>query len=296
MTLLTTLILLVPFLVVGYTLADNLHDLKAAWHQWTDSGPPHPPGWTYKIPFIGSAMANYWQAVVGDSASLFCALGKVVEPAGSILFTGGLFIGHGVVELTVSIFVAFFVYRDGIGIAHRAVRISRRIAGAQGEYLLRLAGMTVRSVVHGILGTALVQGLVAGIGYAIAGVPAAAFLAMITFLVAVAPVGPPLIYIPASLWLLHRGSIAMPIFMLIWGLMVSSIEHVLKPWLISHGSRMPFLLIFFGVIGGLLGFGFIGVFLGPTLLAVGYRLLKEWADTPEPRLTHAAHSGPISTD
>jgi predicted PurR-regulated permease PerM len=288
MTLLTTLILLVPFIVVGFTLADNLQDLSVAWHHWTEA-PPAAPGWVGKIPLIGSGIKNYWTTVAGDSQSLLRALGKLIEPLSSILLAGGITLGRGLVELAISIFVAFFLYRDGVGIAYRAVRISRRIAGDRGEHLFRLAGSTVRSVVYGILGTALVQALVAGVGYAIAGLSATALLSLVTFFVAVTPIGPPLVYIPVALWFLNKGSIGWAIFTIIWGLMVSSIDQVLKPWLISHGSHMPFLLIFFGVIGGLVGFGFIGIFLGPTLLAVGFRLLKEWSSLPDQHLT--AHDG-----
>lgn len=295
MTLATTLVFLVPFLIVGYTLADNVQDLTAAWKQSLESGPPEAPGWLYKIPLVGSAIAGYWTTLAGDSQSLLRALGKLLEPASALLFTGGLTIGHGLIELAVSIFVAFFLYRDGIGLAHRAVRIARRIAGDRGEHLLRLAGSTVRSVVYGILGTALVQGLLAGIGYEIARVPGAALLALLTFFLAVTPIGPPLVYVPVALWLFHKGSTGWAIFMTVWGLIVSSVDNVLKPWLISHGSDMPFLLIFFGVIGGALGFGFIGVFLGPTLLAVGYRLLKEWAGVQEERLTPVTDSGAMPT-
>jgi len=132
-------------------------------------------------------------------------------------------------------------------------------------------------VVYGILGTALAQGGVAGIGFWIAGVPGAALLALLTFFLSVVPVGPPMVWIPAVIWLFNQGSSGWAIFMLIWGLGVSSVDNVIKPWLISQGSAMPFILIFFGVLGGALGFGVIGVFLGPTLLALLYRLVEEWS-------------------
>jgi len=130
--------------------------------------------------------------------------------------------------------------------------------------------------VYGILGTALTQAVVAGIGFVIAGVPGASVLALLTFFLSVLPMGPPLIWAPAAFWLFHQGRPGWGIFMLIWGIGVSSIDNVVKPWLISQGSNLPFILIFFGVLGGALTFGFIGVFLGPTLLSVGYRLIEEW--------------------
>jgi predicted PurR-regulated permease PerM len=116
----------------------------------------------------------------------------------------------------------------------------------------------------------------AGIGFVIAGVPGAAVLTLLTFFLSVVPMGPPLVWIPAVIWLFSRGETGWGIFMIVWGIAVSSIDNFVKPWLISRGSTMPFLLILFGVLGGAIAFGFIGVFLGPTLLAVGYRVIQEW--------------------
>ena len=128
----------------------------------------------------------------------------------------------------------------------------------------------------------------AGIGFVIAGVPGAGVLALLTFFLSVVPVGPPLVWLPAALWLFNQGSTGWGIFMLIWGVGVSSVDNVVKPWIISQGSAMPFLLIFFGVIGGALAFGFIGVFIGPTLLAVGYRLVAEWSASSRADVTGEA--------
>ena len=135
----------------------------------------------------------------------------------------------------------------------------------------------------------------AGIGFWIAGVPGAALLALLTCFLSFVPVGPPMVWIPAVIWLFNQGSIGWAIFMLIWGLGVSSVDNVIKPWLISQGSAMPFILIFFGVLGGALGFGVIGVFLGPTLFALLYRLVEEWSavrpggipHVPEPPIEEA---------
>jgi predicted PurR-regulated permease PerM len=132
-------------------------------------------------------------------------------------------------------------------------------------------------VVYGVLGTALVQAVLAGIGFLIAGVPGPGMLALLTFFVSVLPlVGTAIVWLPAAIWLFIQGSTGWGIFMVIWGLGVNNIEHVVKPLLISKGSDLPFLLIFFGVLGGAIAFGFLGIFLGPTLLAVGYRVVQEW--------------------
>ena len=182
-----------------------------------------------------------------------------------------------------SIFIAFFLFRDGVAAAERLTTAVERIGGERGRHLLTVAGKTVRGVVYGILGTALAQAVMTGIGFVIAGVPGAGLLALLTFFVSVVPVvGTALVWVPAAFWLFYQGSTGWGIFMLIWGVGVANIDNVVKPWLISQGSDMPFILIFFGVLGGALAFGFIGVFLGPTLLAVGYRLAEEWISSHRP--------------
>ena len=139
----------------------------------------------------------------------------------------------------------------------------------------------MRGVIYGILGTAIAQALVAGLGFWIAGVPGAVLLSVLTFFFAVIPFGPPMIWIPAALWLFAQDKPGFGIFLALWGLLgISSVDNFLRPYLISQGSKMPFILIFCGVIGGALAFGLVGVFLGPTLLAVAFRLIEEWSSQP----------------
>ena len=132
-------------------------------------------------------------------------------------------------------------------------------------------------MVNGILGTALAQALLATIGFLLAGVPAALLLGFFTFFVSLIPMGPPLIWGPAVLWLFFSDQIGWAIFLAIWGVfVVSSVDNIIKPYLISRGGRLPLVIVLLGVFGGILTFGFIGIFLGPTLLAVTYVLVSEW--------------------
>ena len=283
-------VILLPFVIIGATLGDNVKELSAATRRWIDAGPPAPPEWLAKVPGVGRQAADYWQSLAADSSKLTEAAKRLIEPVSGWLLKGGLILGRGLLELALSILIAFFLLRDGGAVAEHLNTAVGRIAGERGKHLLQIAGNTVRGVVYGILGTALVQAVVAGIGFLIAGVPGAGLLALLTFFLSVVPVGPPLIWLPAALWLFHQGSTGWGIFMLIWGMGVSSLDNFVKPWLISQGSAMPFLLIFFGVIGGALAFGFIGVFIGPTLLAVGYRLVREWASADRAAATTDAPS------
>ncbi|MBI4662290.1 MAG: AI-2E family transporter [Verrucomicrobia bacterium] len=316
-TLSITLVLVVPFVILGVSLADDARALGAATRRWLETGPPGPPAWLEKIPLVGSSAKAYWKEFAADAATLMQELRRaaeetsaeqagpaqelrrsgpdggqeasltdsrlvrtlksVVSSARSSLIKAGLAIGRGVVEVALSVFLTFFILRDGAAVADRLTVGVARIAGDRGRHLLEVAGKTVRGVVYGILGTALVQGVLAGVGFLIAGVPGAALLGLLTFFLSPVPVGPPLVWIPAAIWLFSQGGIGWGIFMLVWGLGVSSVDNLVKPWLISQGSAMPFILIFCGVIGGALGFGLIGIFLGPTILAVVYRLIEEWS-------------------
>lgn len=276
MSLAMILTLLLPFVIVGISLADNAKELGVAIQKWAAAGPPAPPEWLAKFPVIGTRASEYWVTMASDTGRLLAKAKQIAQPFTGVLLKGGVLLGAGLFELALSVLIAFFFFRGGETVAKHLRWGVTRIGGEQGDRLLDVAGQTVRGVVHGILGTALAQSVMAGIGFLIAGVPGAALLALLTFFLSVVPMGPPLIWIPATLWLFNQEATGWGIFMIVWGIGVSSIDNVVKPWLISQGSAMPFLLIFFGVLGGAVAFGFIGVFLGPTLLAVGYRLVQEW--------------------
>jgi predicted PurR-regulated permease PerM len=293
MTLAMILVILLPFVIVGTTLADNVSQLTDATKRLIENGPPAPPEWLARVPAVGQRAADYWQSLAADSTKLWADSRRFIEPVSAGLLKGGLALGSGLMQLALSIFIAFFLFRDGAAVGGLLTTAVERIAGETGGHLLTLAGKTVRGVVYGILGTALLQAIVTGIGLFIAGVPGAVLLALLTFFVSVIPiVGTGLVWIPAALWLFNQGLTGWGIFLLIWGVGVSNIDNFVKPWLISQGSDLPFILIFFGVVGGALVFGFIGLFIGPTLLAVGYRLVAEWISAHRDEI--AAESEPAT--
>jgi predicted PurR-regulated permease PerM len=195
----------------------------------------------------------------------------------SMLVAFGLAIGSGMIQVILSLLLIFFLLKDGESLGHRVQGMCARVGGNGGGQLLKVAADTVRGVIYGILGTALLQGLLAGLGFAVAGVPGAMLLGLVIFFVSVIPMAPALVFIAAAIWLFHKDSTGWGVFTLIWGAGVSTIDNVVRPWLISRGSNMPFIVVFFGVLGGAMAFGLIGVFIGPTLLAVGYKLIDEWA-------------------
>jgi len=276
------IVLIAPFVFVAMSLADSIAELVEASRKAFEHGPPDLPAWLSGLPLVGENLARYWNTLTHDGTRLLDELMGLIAPARSVLLAGGGLLFAGLLQLGLSVLVAFFLYRDGEAAAERIERMAIRIGGARGTHLLHVAGQTVVSVVYGILGTALSQGLVAGIGFVIAGVPGATLLGMATFFLSVVPVGPPLVWVPAALWLFFYGSTGWAIFLAVWGVLaISMVDNVLKPIIISKGSNLPFMLGFLGVLGGAATLGFIGIFIGPTLLAVGYRMFSEWVDSEE---------------
>ena len=209
---------------------------------------------------------------------MMAELRKLVDPVKATLLSGGASVAQGLLQLTLSVLIVYFFFRDGDAITRDCARRSSGSRRTGDRACSRSPRAPRGGVVYGILGTALAQGVLMAIGLWIVGIDAAPLLGLVTFFLSPVPIGPPLVWIPAAAWLLFQGHTGSGIFMLLWGaLVVSSIDNVLKPLIISRGSNLPFVLVMLGILGGVVAFGFIGVFLGPVLLALGFALLKEWA-------------------
>jgi len=188
------------------------------------------------------------------------------------------------VQFLLTVIISAIMYATGEDAARWVLRFGRRLAGERGENVVRLAGQAIRGVALGVVLTALVQALLGGIGLAIAGVPFAAVLTAVMFMLAVAQIGAVPVLVCALVWLWFQGSTAWFVALLIWTLIVGSLDNILRPILIRKGADLPLLLIFAGVIGGLFAFGLLGLFVGPVILAVAYTLLDAWvAEAPEER-------------
>jgi predicted PurR-regulated permease PerM len=278
MTLLIAAVVLIPFVIVGVTLADNFDRMSEFAKRMFEQGPPDPPAWVGQLPLVGERVQAYWIDLAHDTPRLMAELRKLFDPAKAALLSGGAGVARGLLQLTLSVLLMYFFLRDGKAAMRRLRAAIERIAPNRGARLLDVAASATRGVVYGILGTALAQGVLAAIGLWIAGIGAAPLLGLVTFFLSPVPIGPPLIWVPAGAWLLSQGQNGAGIFLLLWGaLVVSSVDNFLKPLIISRGSNLPFILVMLGILGGVVAFGFIGVFLGPVLLALGLALLKEWA-------------------
>jgi predicted PurR-regulated permease PerM len=178
--------------------------------------------------------------------------------------------------------LVFLFYCDGEALAKRLHFAISRIAGAEGSHLLQVAGTTIRAVVYGVLGTALLQGVLAACGFMIVGVPGAALQGFLTFVLAVLPGGPLLVGVFPVFWLYRHGSVDWAILIAIWVVMVGSLDNFVRPFLFARGGGdAPLILVVLGMLGGAVAFGLIGLFFGPTLLAVGYCILDEWSSDSE---------------
>jgi predicted PurR-regulated permease PerM len=280
--LLATLILatavLVPMSYLAATIADGVTQLLVLLRAWFEAGDWSPPAWLSSIPLAGEHLDAYWRKLAGSQTEL-ANLGKqLFEPTRKLLTSAAALIGQGLLELTLVVFITFFFYRDGNRLATHLSRLAEKIAGDLGERMLQLSRSTIMGVMIGIVGTAAAQGLIALVGFLIAGVPAALLLSAATFFLSMVPVGPPLIWGGAAWWLYSQGETGWAIFMVIWGVgIISSVDNFLKPILISRTASLPILLIALGVFGGILAFGFVGIFLGPVILALALTLVESWS-------------------
>ncbi|HLP98617.1 MAG TPA: AI-2E family transporter [Sideroxyarcus sp.] len=276
MTLSLAAVAILPLALLAYNLADNVAALYAVIKPLVENGPPEPPAWLKELPLVGNPLDAYWHRLVTSPNALDALETRLLEPARDYLLAGGMILAQGVMEMSLAAFVCFFLYREGAVLLAFINRAMAQLVGNCTESVLGTIDSTVRGVMFGLLGTALAQGLVATLGFAIAGVPAALLLGALTFLLSLVPVGPPLAWGGAAIWLFSRGEAGWGIFMLLWGsLLISGVDNIVKPWLISRSSHLPFILGVFGVMGGVVAFGFVGIFIGPALLAVGFSLIRD---------------------
>ncbi|AKA81982.1 AI-2E family transporter [Pseudomonas synxantha] len=274
------LLVAVPLVWLGFNLADHVRDAVALIKDIQVDGLPEAPSWLGSIPLVGERLAGMWDSIDQQGAALMVSIKPYLGQVGNWLLARSAQIGGGILELTLSLVFVFFFYRDGPRLAMFVHRLLERLIGERAGYYIELVAGTVQRVVNGVIGTAAAQALLALIGFLIAGVPGALVLGIVTFLLSLIPMGPPLVWIPATAWLAWKGDYTYAVFLGVWGtFVISGVDNVLKPYLISRGGNLPLVIVLLGVFGGLIAFGFIGLFIGPTLLAVAYSLLTDWSAT-----------------
>lgn len=283
MVLMLVVLVIGPSALLAVNLASSVKALADAATAIQSHGPVQPPPWLKDTPVIGGQLDSYWHELSLGGEEALALLRELLQPAVTFLLSAGKAIGGSLLQMLLAAFIGFFFYRDGEALLHYLRRALTKLAGEPGEKLLASIHHTVASVVQGMFGAALAQAIVAVIGFRIAGVPGAFLLGAATFFLAMLPIGPPLVWGGATVWLVYQGTWGWAVFIFLWGLLgISSIDNVVKPYLISRGSKLSFLLIVMGVFGGVFAFGFIGIFIGPPILALGLAMVRLWTTLPVP--------------
>jgi len=294
MTLGMLLLLVIPLWTAIATIAEHADDVAGLARKVAESGLPQPPEWVSKLPVVGprlSARLASW-ADAGP-AGLEGKLGPYAADAARWVYAQAGSLGGTLVQFLLVVILSAVMYSNGESAANGVRRFGRRLAGARGEASVVLAGKAIRSVALGVGVTAIIQTVLGGIGLALAGVPLASLLCAVMLMLCIAQLGPALVLFPAVGWMYYTGQGSWATFLLVWSIVVSTLDNFLRPLLIKKGADLPLLLIFAGVIGGLLGFGLIGIFVGPVVLAVTYTLLEAWiADDPDLATGEAASASP----
>lgn len=280
MTVMSAVVMVVPLTLVvssgivelPQTLPDAIDSITTVIHL------PSLPVWLQHIPHLGPQMNETWEKWRVDVGNI----DQMIRPYSGRLVQwalGGIMqLASGLAHLGMALFMAFFFWLGGEALGDTFVSVVRRIAGGYAERILGIIGRTIRGTVYGIIGTALLQGVLTGIGFAIAGIANPVLWGGITAFISVLPIGAPLIWIPAAFFLFVAHHPGWGVFLLLYGtIIVSGADHIMRPMFIARGAQLPYLLTVLGVLGGIWTFGGLGIFLGPVLIGVGYTLTAEFA-------------------
>lgn len=282
MTIALALCFIVPLVIIGTSSAENFGKISEIVQKSLQQDISKLADDIVKIPYVGETMAGYWREATADKESLQAVAKEYSSHMTKGLIALGGSIARGLIDLTIGVMIAYFFFLHGARVSVRVSNLIHRFGGPYGQRLLDISKNTLIGVVYGMLGTALAQGMLAALGFWMADVPGASFLGLMTFFLSFIPNGPPFIWAPVALWLYSEGETWRAVFVGLWGLLaISTIDNVLRPFFISLRGNLPFVLVLMGVIGGILAFGFIGIFIGPTLLALAYVLIMDWSRTRE---------------
>ena len=275
--LLALVVVALPVLVMAPVLTDHMATGAKRVEAYIATAPAA-PAWLAGVPLVGKRLASAADQVM-QAGGVGAALAPYSETIRKTLLGAASALADSVVQIILSLVVATMFWVSGTTLADALRDIFRRLGGAMAEQVLDTAAGAVRGVAYGVVGTAAIQAVVLALGLVVAGVPGAATLGFVALLLAISQIGAPLLLLiwgGAAWWLFAQGAPGWGVFMIAWGLMVSMLDNVVKPWLIGLGLDMPMSLILLGVFGGFIAFGFLGMFIGPTLIAVGFVLLQAW--------------------
>ena len=280
--LLVIAIVVVPILLTAPSLAGQLTKLFDLVRAWLDSSPP-PPAWLNSIPLAGDLIHRQWIDVLGSGAGSNELMMSYAGSARATIVSAAKGMGESLLQLLLALIIATMFWVQGDALSATIMDVLRRLGGTRLADMALISTNAVRGVFYGVVGTAATQAALMTIGLLLSGVPGAAPLGFVTLLLALSQIGGPLInlvWAGAAYWLYLQGETGFWLWFLIgWGIFVVTIDNVLKPWLIGASITMPLALVILGVFGGFLSFGFLGLFVGPVLIAIAYALLAAWRST-----------------
>ena len=273
-------ITVLPLIYLSFSVAGLVQLAEQALSATSTHGIPDLPQWISGLPLLGEKATAAWQSLQGEGLGVLQQYQHQLAAAGRWLLDLSVGIVGAVFEIFLGVIVAAMIHASRSQTLRLASAIASRIAGPAGTKLLDAAGRAIRGVAIGVIGTALLEGVLAWIGFAIAGVPGAIALAAVTFFLAVIQLGPLLVWLPVAIWLGAEDEIGWAIFMVVWGVvLLMGADNVVKPILIARSGQLPLLVLFVGVIGGLAAWGFTGMFIGAITLAILWTVLQAWVAT-----------------
>ena len=300
MTLAILLVVLIPLTLAVLTIINHADGIAARIKSLPSLLSSSPPGWLERIPLAGEKLVSAWQEFAALSPEERAAkVDPYTKDALQWLLNQAGGIGMTLLQFLLTTIIAAIMYANGETIRSGALRFARRLGGSEGEAVTILAAKSVRGVSLGVVVTALIQATIGGVGIAVVGVPAAALLTAVMFMLCLAQVGPALVLIPAVIWVYSKAGAVRGTILLAFALVAMTCDNFIRPVLIKKGADLPLVMIFAGVIGGLVAFGIIGLFVGPVVLAVTYTLLKAWVmrgegeevGAPDPSLPERGKEG-----
>jgi predicted PurR-regulated permease PerM len=279
LTLILAIVLVLPLIRLGVQAARD----SGAIVQWAEGVRQHgfaAPGWLSHLPYLGGSAAAWWQDNLAQPGAARALLGRA-ETSNLVGFTRalGIEIANRLTVLVFTVLTLFFVYRDGPSVGVAAETIAERVFGPPGRHLGKDAVAAVRGTVNGLVLVGLGEGVLLGIGYAVAGLSHAVLLGLVTAVLAMVPFGAPVVYIACALYLLASAQTTAAIALFVFGTVVVFVaDHFVRPILIGSSTRLPFLWVLLGIFGGLESFGLIGLFLGPAIMSLLIAIWREGAE------------------
>ncbi len=274
-TLLALALLITPTVMLMDTVADTTQTLSEELQDGSLTIPP-PPASIQEWPIIGKELSAFWRGASENLGATLTSIAPQLKEAGGWLLSTAAGAGIGVLQFVISIIIAGVILANAVGFGGFLKVLATRLTGDRGEEFAMLATKTVRSVAQGVLGVALIQSLLAGVGLLAADVPGAGLWALLVLLLAIIQLPPLLVLAPIIVYVFYTSSTTVAVIFMIWSIFAGSSDAFLKPLLLGRGVEVPMLIILVGAIGGMILSGIIGLFVGAVVLALGYELFNAW--------------------